>query len=65
MNIQKLFTGTENRAKEGNWKNLVYHRFQNDNNGNFHWNGSTNGETKSGAKRRIPIQRVPDKIKKS
>ena len=52
-------------TKEGERKKAVYHRFQSDNNGNWHWNGSTDGETKAGQPRQIPINQVPNEIKKS
>ncbi|MGV9004116.1 RHS repeat-associated core domain-containing protein [Flavobacterium sp.] len=51
-------------TKEGEGKKAVYHRFQSDGNGNWHWNGSTNGKTKNGEKREIPINQVPNEIKK-
>lgn len=51
-------------AKEGKGKKTVYHRFQNDGNGNWHWNGSTAGQTKSGKERSIKINNVPNEIKK-
>ncbi|KGQ69428.1 hypothetical protein OA57_11670 [Chelonobacter oris] len=43
-----------------NGKN-VYHRFQNDGNGNFHWNGSTNGKTAFG-ENRADIGKIPAEI---
>jgi len=39
----------------------VYHRFQNDGNGNFHWNGSTNGKTASGVDR-SDVSKIPPEI---
>ena len=39
-------------TKEGD-KNPTYHRFQNDSNGNWHWNGSTDGRTAGGQPRKI------------
>ncbi|KRI64602.1 hemagglutinin [Acinetobacter baumannii] len=39
----------------------VYHRFQNDGNGNFHWNGSTNGKTASGVDR-SDVGKIPPEI---
>ncbi|WP_299118108.1 RHS repeat domain-containing protein, partial [uncultured Winogradskyella sp.] len=51
-------------TKEGSGKKAVYHRFQSDGNGNWHWNGSTNGRTKSGNAREIRINHVPNEIKK-
>ncbi|WP_227552108.1 hypothetical protein [Acinetobacter baumannii] len=39
----------------------VYHRFQNDGNGNFHWNGSTNGITASGVDR-SDVGKIPPEI---
>ena len=38
-------------TKVGEGKNAVYHRFQSDGNGNWHWNGSTNGVTQNGIPR--------------
>jgi RHS repeat-associated protein len=46
-------------AKEGTGKGAVYHRFQPHVSGEFHWNGSTNGVTKSGHSRVIDINHVP------
>ncbi|XXT20486.1 hypothetical protein WME94_02800 [Sorangium sp. So ce429] len=46
-------------AKEGTGKTAVYHRFQEHSPGEFHWNGSTDGVTKSGRARRISINDVP------
>ena len=42
----------------------VYHRFQDDGNGNWHWNESTNGRTFTGEKREISINNVPIDIKR-
>ena len=39
---------------EGSSKRKVIHRFQHNNHGVFHWNGSTNGMTKSGKK--VPLK---------
>ncbi|GEN67720.1 hypothetical protein CRH01_22880 [Chryseobacterium rhizosphaerae] len=41
----------------------IYHRFQSDGNGKWHWNGSTVGKTKSGADRKIDLKNVPQEIK--
>ncbi|RDF01935.1 hypothetical protein DPV99_04185 [Aggregatibacter aphrophilus] len=41
---------------------VIYHRFQNDGNGNFHWNGSTSGKTIDGIDRNIDIRHVPKDI---
>lgn len=38
---------------------IVYHRFQDDGNGNFHWNGATEGVTSSGKERNIKISDIP------
>ena len=42
----------------------VYHRFQDDSNGNFHWNGSTDGKTSKGELRSIKITDVPNELKR-
>ncbi|WP_227681246.1 polymorphic toxin-type HINT domain-containing protein [Psychrobacter alimentarius] len=42
----------------------TYHRFQDDGNGNFHWNGSTSGQTTSGASRAIKIKDIPTEIQR-
>lgn len=42
----------------------IYHRFQDDGNGNFHWNGSTDGKTASGQDRSIKITDVPSEVKR-
>jgi hypothetical protein len=51
-------------AKIGDGKKAEYHRFQNDGNGNWHWNGSTSGVTKGGQSRPIRPNDVPSDIKK-
>ncbi len=51
-------------TKEGSGKKATYHRFQSDGNGNWHWNGSTNGATQSMQQRNININHVPNEIKK-
>ena len=51
-------------TKIGEGKKAEYHRFQNDGNGNFHWNGSTAGETASGQTRAIRINNVPTEVKR-
>jgi hypothetical protein len=52
-------------TKEGQGKKATYHRFQSDGNGTWHWNGSSNGETKAGESRQIPNNQVPNEIIKS
>jgi len=37
-----------------------WHRFVNDNNGNWHWNGSSSGQTASGQPRSIPQSKLPN-----
>ncbi len=57
--------GDGNRwTKVGSGRKAVYHRFQDDGNGNWHWNGATNGVTKSGKPRGISINNVPNSIKR-
>ncbi|QQQ01283.1 RHS repeat-associated core domain-containing protein [Lysobacter enzymogenes] len=51
-------------TKVGNGKNAEYHRFQNDGNGNWHWNGSTSGKTANGAPRAIRINDVPSSVQR-
>lgn len=51
-------------TKVGNGRNAVYHRFQSSNDGTWHWNGSTNGVTKKGEPRAIPLSRVPNLIRR-
>ena len=51
-------------TKVGDGKKAVYHRFQNDGNGKWHWNGSTDGVTKSGQSRLIRPNDIPIDIKK-
>lgn len=51
-------------AKVGNGKKAEYHRFQNDGNGNWHWNGSTKGVTASGTPRAIKMKDVPSEVLK-
>ena len=46
-------------TKVGRGRKAVYHRFQNDGNGNWHWNGSTNGVTKNGSLRAVKLDDVP------
>ncbi|WP_437938003.1 PAAR-like domain-containing protein [Sorangium sp. So ce341] len=50
-------------AKEGTGKDAVYHRFQQHISGEFHYNGSTAGVTKSGKPRVIPMKEVPGCVK--
>ena len=49
-------------TKEGTGKRATYHRFQEHEPGEFHWNGSTNGVTKSGQSRAIKINHVPGSV---
>jgi hypothetical protein len=51
-------------TKEGD-KNPTYHRFQDDGNGNWHWNGSTKGKTKNNKDRKISINDIPVEIKRN
>lgn len=43
----------------------IFHRFQDDGNGTFHWNGSTNGRTLSGEDRKLPESIVPIEIRRN
>lgn len=49
-------------TKVGRGNGAEYHRFQNDGNGNWHWNGSTNGRLINGEPRIIPLSQVPSDI---
>ena len=49
-------------AVEIKGKTVVYHRFQNDRNGNFHWNGATNGKTLTGVDR-SDVGIIPSEIR--
>lgn len=49
---------------EGKGKKKVYHRFQDDGNGNWHWNGSSNGKTKEGKEISISPNNIPIEIKR-
>lgn len=51
-------------AKVGKGKKSTYHRFQNDGNGNWHWNGSTRSTTRNGQPRAIKPNNVPREIQK-
>ena len=51
-------------TKVGKGKKAVYHRFQDDNTGVWHWNGSSNGRTANGTKNEIKQQVIPNEIKK-
>jgi RHS repeat-associated protein len=51
-------------TKVGTGKKSVYHRFQDDGNGNWHWNGSTNSTLQNGASNVIQQQNVPVAIKR-
>lgn len=50
---------------EGSGKKATFHRFKGDNNGEYHWNGSNNGQTKSGEDYSIQDQHIPNDLKKS
>lgn len=50
-------------AREGEGRNAVFHRFQEHINGEFHWNGSTKGRTKSGVPNELPLTLVPNCMK--
>jgi hypothetical protein len=52
-------------TKEGKGRKAVYHRFEGDKNGDWHWNGSTNGRTKNNVERKISLDHVPKEIKRS
>ncbi len=57
--------GDGNRwTKVGKGRKAEYHRFQNDGNGNWHWNGSTNGVTRSGQPRAIKMNNVPKEVQR-
>lgn len=49
-------------TKVGKDNKAVYHRFQDDGNGNWHWNGSTNSTLKDGTPNPIQLQNVPNEI---
>jgi hypothetical protein len=51
-------------TKEGTGKRAVYHRFQAQENGVYHWNGSTAGVTQSGQPREIPMNKVPEEVQR-
>jgi hypothetical protein len=51
-------------TKVGDGKKAEYHRFQNDGNGNYHWNGSTDGVTARGEVRAIKANNVPKEVKR-
>ncbi|ODC03037.1 hypothetical protein BFW38_05225 [Terasakiispira papahanaumokuakeensis] len=62
---QSKLAGDGNRwTKVGTGKKAVYHRFQNDGNGNWHWNGSTAGKTSTGKPRQIELRHVPKGIQR-
>lgn len=46
-------------------RTTVYDRFFSDNNGNWHWSGSTAGSTLSGKPNPIPLDQVPISVKRS
>ena len=51
-------------VKVGSGKKAVYHRFANNGNGRWHWNGSTSGVTKSGRPRVIRPNDIPKEVKR-
>jgi len=51
-------------TKLGKGKKSVYHRFQNDGNGNWHWNGSSAGRTKRGVPRAIKLNDIPNEVRR-
>ena len=55
--------GTVRWTREGSGSTAVYHRFAQHADGEFHWNGSTAGVTKSGRPRAIPDNHVPKCVK--
>ena len=62
-NSVKIDSDPKNRwAIENKDGKVIYHRFQDDGNGNFHWNGSTKGITSSGKERNIKISDVPSDL---
>ena len=69
-NHKELFDGSTlgkdgNRWKvEGTGKKKVFHRFQDDGNGNWHWNGSTNSKKADGTNNSISPNNVPIEIKR-
>ena len=61
---QSILGSDGNRwTKVGEGRNAEYHRFQDDGNGNWHWNGSTDGKTASGAPREIRFEDVPSDVR--
>jgi hypothetical protein len=65
--FRKSIVGSDgNRwTKVGTGKKAVYHRFQDDGNGKWHWNGSTNSKKRDNTPNTIPEQKIPIDIKKS
>lgn len=62
-NSIKVDSDPKNRwAIENKDGTTIYHRFQNDGNGNYHWNGSTKWQTSSGSERNIKISDVPSDL---
>ena len=62
-NSIKVDSDPKNRwAIENKDGTTIYHRFQDDGNGNYHWNGSTKGQTSSGSERNIKISDVPSDL---
>jgi Pretoxin HINT domain len=52
-------------TKVGTGNKAVYHRFANDGQGNWHWNGSTDGVTNAGNSNVISPNNVPVAVKRS
>ena len=62
-NSIKVDSDPKNRwAIENKDGTTIYHRFQDDGNGNYHWNGSTKGQTSSGSEQNIKISDVPSDL---
>lgn len=51
-------------TKVGAGKKSVYHRFQDDGNGKWHWNGSSNAMLKNNKPNPIKEQNIPIEIKR-
>jgi RHS repeat-associated protein len=49
---------------DDNMKNPVYHRFEKNNNGEYHWNGSSNGMTKKETPYKIVETLIPTALKR-
>lgn len=70
-NHEELWNNREYKDSEGNYwsvegkgKKAVFHRFSKDNNGNYHWSGSTMGKRKSGEEQNIKLNTVDNELKK-